>query len=110
MMFVKTCGLLAGLMSATKFRSSSRMPLSSKPSTPSRSTSLRAVQSASSVLKLESARRTVAMLSANEAWAYGILGDARRAMTALARAEEEYVRGSGPAAPWVRFFGPTEAR
>jgi tetratricopeptide (TPR) repeat protein len=51
---------------------------------------------------------TVAMLSANEAWAYGILGDARHAMSALARAEEEYARASGPVAPWVSFFGPTD--
>jgi transcriptional regulator with XRE-family HTH domain len=51
---------------------------------------------------------TVAMLSANEAWAYGILGDAGRAMSALARAEEEYARASGPVAPWVSFFGPTD--
>jgi hypothetical protein len=51
---------------------------------------------------------TVAMLSANEAWAYGILGDARGAMSALARAEEEYARASGPVAPWVSFFGPTD--
>jgi tetratricopeptide (TPR) repeat protein len=51
---------------------------------------------------------TAAMLSANEAWAYGILGDAPRALTALARAEEEYARASGPVAPWVSFFGPTD--
>jgi transcriptional regulator with XRE-family HTH domain len=51
---------------------------------------------------------TVAMLSANEAWAYGILGDAPRAISALARAEEEYARASGPVAPWVSFFGPTD--
>ena len=51
---------------------------------------------------------TVAMLSANEAWAYGILGDAPRAMTALSRAQEEYARASGPVAPWVSFFGPTD--
>jgi transcriptional regulator with XRE-family HTH domain/tetratricopeptide (TPR) repeat protein len=51
---------------------------------------------------------TVAMLSANEAWAYGILGDAVQARNALARAEEEYARATGPVAPWVRFFGPTD--
>jgi transcriptional regulator with XRE-family HTH domain len=46
---------------------------------------------------------TAAMLCANEAWAYGILGDARDALT-----EEEYARASGPAAPWISFFGPTD--
>ena len=51
---------------------------------------------------------TVAMLSANEAWAYGVLGDTRRALAALARAEEEYARAAGPTAPWVSFFGPTD--
>jgi hypothetical protein len=48
------------------------------------------------------------MLSANEAWAYGILGDAGQTTAALARAEEEFARATGPAAPWVRFFGPTD--
>jgi transcriptional regulator with XRE-family HTH domain len=51
---------------------------------------------------------TVAMLSANEAWAYGILGDAAQARNALARAREEYARATGAVAPWVRFFGPTD--
>jgi transcriptional regulator with XRE-family HTH domain len=51
---------------------------------------------------------TVAMLSANEAWAYGILGDVVQATAALARAEEEFGRAAGPVAPWVRFFGPTD--
>jgi transcriptional regulator with XRE-family HTH domain/tetratricopeptide (TPR) repeat protein len=51
---------------------------------------------------------TVAMLSANEAWAYGILGDVPRARAALAHAEEEFARASGPVAPWVSFFGPTD--
>ncbi len=51
---------------------------------------------------------TVAMLSANEAWAYGVLGDAARAMTALSRAEEDYAHASGAVAPWVSFFGPTD--
>jgi tetratricopeptide (TPR) repeat protein len=51
---------------------------------------------------------TIAMLSANEAWAYGMLGDVTRARSALARAEEEYGRATGPTAPWVRFFGPTD--
>ena len=55
-----------------------------------------------------SCSRTLALLSANEAWAYGILGDGPRAMIALNRAEEEYARASGPVEPWVGFFGPAD--
>ncbi|MGZ4603689.1 MAG: transcriptional regulator [Kineosporiaceae bacterium] len=51
---------------------------------------------------------TVAMLSANVAWAYGILGDAVQATNALNRARQEFARASGPTAPWVQFFGPTD--
>jgi len=51
---------------------------------------------------------TVAMLSANQAWAYGILGDVVQATTALNRAHEDFARATGPTAPWVRFFGPTD--
>jgi hypothetical protein len=53
--------------------------------------------------------RTVAVLCANEAWAYAILGDRRQALRSLARAGDELGRAE-PAthAPWVGFFGATD--
>ena len=51
---------------------------------------------------------TVAMLSANEAWAYGVLGDAARAMSALCRGRRRICPRVRPVAPWVSFFGPTD--
>jgi tetratricopeptide (TPR) repeat protein len=53
--------------------------------------------------------RTVAVLCANEAWAYAILGDRRQAIRSLNRAGDELARAE-PAtdAPWVGFFGPTD--
>ena len=51
----------------------------------------------------------VAVLSANEAWAYGMLGDATQADGSLHRARQEYARAeAASAAPWVRFFGPAD--
>ena len=51
---------------------------------------------------------TVALLLANEAWVYGMLGDRVQATTALAQAEETLARATTSAAPWVRFFGPVD--
>ncbi|MDQ1294562.1 MAG: hypothetical protein QG608_2447 [Actinomycetota bacterium] len=51
----------------------------------------------------------VAVLSANEAWAYGMLGDSAQAVGCLHRAREEHARAEpATAAPWVRFFGPAD--
>ena len=47
----------------------------------------------------------VAVLCANEAWAYAILGDAPQAFGSLHRAREEYARADAvTGGPWVRFF------
>jgi hypothetical protein len=53
--------------------------------------------------------RTVAVLCANEAWAYAILGDRLQALRSLARAGDELGRAE-PAThvPWVGFFGATD--
>jgi hypothetical protein len=49
---------------------------------------------------------TVALLCANEAWAYALLGDASQATKSIRRAQDEFARGVPDAAPtWVRFFG-----
>ncbi|MET8142519.1 helix-turn-helix transcriptional regulator [Sphaerisporangium sp. NPDC005288] len=51
---------------------------------------------------------TVALLCANEAWAYALLGDERLATKSISRARDEFNRASTDEAPgWVRFF--TEA-
>jgi transcriptional regulator with XRE-family HTH domain/tetratricopeptide (TPR) repeat protein len=48
---------------------------------------------------------TVAVLCANEAWAYGMLGDRSQAEASLHRAGDELARAEATtAAPWVRFF------
>ncbi|GGL12413.1 XRE family transcriptional regulator [Sphaerisporangium melleum] len=48
---------------------------------------------------------TVAMLCANEAWAYALLGDERLAMKSINRAYDEFNRARPEEAPgWVRFF------
>jgi len=48
---------------------------------------------------------TVALLCANEAWAYGMLGIAQQAQRSLGRAEEELGTGvpEHPDGPWVSF-------
>jgi tetratricopeptide (TPR) repeat protein len=52
---------------------------------------------------------TVAMLCANEAWAYSFLGDLTQAMKSLGRANDEFARANPECAPvWVRFFGPAD--
>lgn len=52
---------------------------------------------------------TVAMLCANEAWAYALLGDSVQALKSLGRAEDEFARAEPSHAPvWVRFFGAAD--
>ncbi|MFC6080554.1 helix-turn-helix domain-containing protein [Sphaerisporangium aureirubrum] len=52
---------------------------------------------------------TVALLCANEAWAYALLGDERLALKSIRRAEDEFARSDRAAAPgWVRFFGEAD--
>jgi transcriptional regulator with XRE-family HTH domain len=49
---------------------------------------------------------TVAVLCANEAWVYALLGDTPQAFTSLGRAQDEFTRADRSIAPaWVRFFG-----
>ena len=49
---------------------------------------------------------TVAMLCANEAWAYALLEDENQALKSIGRAQDEFARATGDTAPvWVRFFG-----
>jgi tetratricopeptide (TPR) repeat protein len=51
----------------------------------------------------------VAVLCANEAWAYAMLGDPAQALRSLHRAGDEFARAEpATAAPWVQFFGPTD--
>ncbi len=52
---------------------------------------------------------TVALLCANEAWTYGLLGDAGQAAKSISRARDEFGRADLAAAPtWVRFFGEAD--
>jgi transcriptional regulator with XRE-family HTH domain/tetratricopeptide (TPR) repeat protein len=52
---------------------------------------------------------TVAMLCANEAWTYALLGDSVQALKSLGRAEDEFARAEPNQAPaWVRFFGTAD--
>jgi transcriptional regulator with XRE-family HTH domain len=52
---------------------------------------------------------TVALLCANEAWAYACLGDPGQALRSLARARDEFARSDpGTSAPWVRFFSAAD--
>jgi transcriptional regulator with XRE-family HTH domain len=49
---------------------------------------------------------TVAMLCANEAWAYALLADADQARRSIGRAQDEFARAKTDSAPaWLRFFG-----
>ncbi|MDQ1287607.1 MAG: helix-turn-helix protein [Actinomycetota bacterium] len=53
--------------------------------------------------------RAVAVLCANEAWAYGMLGDPAQALRSLHRAADELARAdTATLTPWVDFFGPTD--
>jgi transcriptional regulator with XRE-family HTH domain len=52
---------------------------------------------------------TVAMLCANEAWTYALLGDRAQALKSIHRAEDEFARAEPPTAPvWLRFFGTAD--
>jgi transcriptional regulator with XRE-family HTH domain len=59
-------------------------------------------------------RRTVAMLCANIAWAYAVLGDEAQAAAHLGRAEDEFTRGADAGAaetgdePWAQFFSEAD--
>jgi hypothetical protein len=51
----------------------------------------------------------VAMLCANEAWAYAQLGDISQALKSRGRAEDQFSRADATSAPpWVRFFGAAD--
>ncbi|HEY2723068.1 MAG TPA: helix-turn-helix transcriptional regulator [Pseudonocardiaceae bacterium] len=53
----------------------------------------------------------VAVLCANEAWAYAMMNDEDQAQKLLGRARDELARargGGGEAPDWVRFFGDTD--
>ncbi|MEU6718281.1 helix-turn-helix transcriptional regulator [Nonomuraea sp. NPDC046802] len=52
-----------------------------------------------------SCERTVALLCANEAWAYAVLGDAELALKSIGRARDELDRAHEHPASWVGFFG-----
>jgi transcriptional regulator with XRE-family HTH domain len=53
--------------------------------------------------------RAVAMLDANLAWAASTVGDARQALTGIARARDEYGRAEQDEAPrWLTFFDSAE--
>lgn len=52
---------------------------------------------------------TVAMLCANEGWAYAMLGDRTQLRRSLGRAQDEFARADRATAPsWVRFFGEAD--
>ncbi|MBI3685781.1 MAG: transcriptional regulator [Actinobacteria bacterium] len=52
---------------------------------------------------------TVAMLCANEGWAYALLGDRPQVRRSLGRARDEFTRADRTSAPaWVRFFGDAD--
>jgi tetratricopeptide (TPR) repeat protein len=47
----------------------------------------------------------VAMLCANEAWSYALLGSPRQAFKSVGRAQDEFARADHAEAPtWIRFF------
>lgn len=51
---------------------------------------------------------TVAMLHANLGWTHAVMGSGRKALSALARAEDEFVRGEDNLPAWVAFFGAAD--
>ncbi|MER5621720.1 helix-turn-helix transcriptional regulator [Streptosporangium sp. NPDC002544] len=56
-----------------------------------------------------SCERTVAMLFANEAWAYALLGDSDLALKSINRAADELARARDRESPaWVSFFGTAD--
>jgi transcriptional regulator with XRE-family HTH domain/tetratricopeptide (TPR) repeat protein len=53
--------------------------------------------------------RAVALLHANLAWAYALLGESRATMASIGRARDEYGRAEAdPAPPWIQFFDSAE--
>jgi tetratricopeptide (TPR) repeat protein len=54
---------------------------------------------------------TVAMLCANEAWAYALIGDRRQMARSVGRAQDEFAKADhANARAWVRFFGEADLR
>jgi len=51
---------------------------------------------------------TVAMLHANLGWAHAIMGQRSKALSALGRAEDEFVRGEDNLPAWVAFFSAAD--
>ncbi|PRY30523.1 XRE family transcriptional regulator [Pseudosporangium ferrugineum] len=51
---------------------------------------------------------TVAMLHANAGWAYALMGNGDRAVSALDRAQQEFSRGMDNVSAWVAFFGAAD--
>jgi tetratricopeptide (TPR) repeat protein len=51
---------------------------------------------------------TVAMLHANLGWAHAMMGNGSKALSALGRAEDEFVRGEDNLPAWVAFFGAAD--
>ncbi|MEU4424194.1 helix-turn-helix domain-containing protein [Actinoplanes sp. NPDC024001] len=52
---------------------------------------------------------TIAMLCANEAWAYALMGDRNKALSSLGRAQDEFTRPRTDHVPgWVSFFGTAD--
>lgn len=51
-----------------------------------------------------------ALISANEGWAYSLLGDAPQALAAASRARSEFAKGDPwrDPPPWIRFFGSAD--
>jgi transcriptional regulator with XRE-family HTH domain len=52
----------------------------------------------------------VAVVTANEAWAYSLLGDVAQALAAVTRAKAEFAKGDPwhDPPPWIRFFGSAD--
>ncbi|MCY1141478.1 transcriptional regulator [Actinoplanes sp. Pm04-4] len=51
---------------------------------------------------------TVAMLHANAGWAYALMGNDNKAISALGRAQHEFSRGEDDLPAWVAFFGAAD--
>jgi tetratricopeptide (TPR) repeat protein len=51
---------------------------------------------------------TVAMLHANIGWAYALMGNGSKAISALGRAQDEFSRGEDNLPAWVTFFGAAD--
>jgi len=52
---------------------------------------------------------TVAMLHANEAWTLALMGNRRKALSSIGRAQDEFSRGRPDGLPgWVSFFGAAD--